>query len=91
MTWIIEYTETAKHQLRKVDKHTARLIMDYMDERVASSDNPRSSGKALTGPLGGLWRYRVGDYRVICEIRDQTLCVMVVRIGNRRDVYKRST
>ena len=88
MSWIIEYTETAKNQLRKLDKHTARLIMDYMDERVASLDNPRSSGKALTGPLGGLWRYRVGDYRVICEIRDQALCVMVVRIGNRRDVYK---
>lgn len=59
-----------------------------MDERVAALDDPRTMGKALTGPLGGFWRYRVGDCRVICEIRDRALCVLVVRIGNRREVYR---
>jgi mRNA interferase RelE/StbE len=51
-------------------------------------DDPRSLGKALTGPLGGLWRYRVGDYRVICDIQDGALCVLVLQVGNRREVYR---
>ncbi|MFA5631807.1 MAG: type II toxin-antitoxin system RelE/ParE family toxin [Porticoccaceae bacterium] len=88
MAWTIEYTETAKGQLRKLDKQTARRIVDFMDERVAGRENPRSTGKALTGPLGGLWRYRVGDYRVICDIQDGTLRILVVRVGNRRDIYR---
>lgn len=88
MAWTIEYSDTAKDQLRKLDKPIARRIVDYMDERIADLENPRSSGKALTGPLGGLWRYRVGDYRVICEIRDGALCILVLELGNRRDVYR---
>lgn len=88
MVWTIEYTDTAKSQLRKLDRQTARRIVDYLDERIAGLDGPRSTGKALTGPLGGLWRYRVGDCRVICEIQDGALRVLVVKIGNRREVYK---
>lgn len=88
MGWTIEYTDTAKAQLRKLDRQIARRILDYMDERVAAPENPRSTGKALSGPLGGLWRYPVGDCRVICEIKDGALCILVVQIGNRRDVYK---
>jgi mRNA interferase RelE/StbE len=59
-----------------------------MDERIALLDGPRSTGKALVGPLGGLWRYCVGDYRVICDIRDDTLVTLVVQVGNRREVYR---
>ena len=88
MAWTIDYAESAKGQLRKLDKQAARRIVDYMDERVAGLDNPRSTGKALTGPLGNLWRYRVGDYRVICELQDGVLRVLVVQIGNRREVYR---
>lgn len=88
MAWTIEYTDTAKKQLRKLDRQMARRILDYMDERVVQQDDPRQVAKALTGPLGGLWHYRVGDCRVICEIRDRELYVLVVRIGNRRDVYR---
>ena len=88
MVWTIEYSDTAKDQLRKLDKPIARRIIDYMDERIVDLENPRSSGKALTGPLGGLWRYRVGDYRVICEIRDGALCILVLELGNRREVYR---
>lgn len=88
MAWTIDYTHTALNQLRKLDKQSARRILDFLDERVAQRDNPRSTGKALTGPLGGLWRYRVGDFRVICEIQDGELRVLVVELGNRREVYR---
>ena len=88
MAWTIDYTDTALNQLRKLDKQSARRILDFLDERVAQRDDPRSTGKALTGPLGGLWRYRVGDFRVICEIQDGELRVLVVELGNRREVYR---
>ena len=88
LTWTIEYTASARTQLRKLDKQMARRIVDYMTERVAGLEDPRNLGKALTGPLGELWRYRVGDYRVICDIQDDTLHVLVVRVGSRDKVYR---
>ena len=88
MPWTIEYTETALTQLRKLDKRTARRIVDYMNKRVAGLTDPRSIGKALVGPLGRLWRYRVGDYRVICDIQTGALRVLVVRVGSRDKVYR---
>lgn len=88
MAWTINYVDSAKQQLRKLDKQAAKTILDYLDQRIANLDNPRSSGKALTGPLGGLWRYRIMDYRIICEIQDNALCILVVTIGNRKSVYK---
>ena len=59
-----------------------------MDERIAGLENPRDTGKALTGPLGSFWRYRVGDYRVICDIQDGALRVLVVQVGNRSVIYR---
>ena len=88
MAWKIEYTEQARQQLRKMDKQNARCILDYLDERIAPLADPRTAGKALTGPLGVFWRYRVGDYRIICHIHDEALLVLVVRIGKRSDVYR---
>ena len=88
MAWTIDYADTAKGQLRKLDKQTVRRILDFMDERIAPAENPRSTGKALTGPLGELWRYRVGDYRVICDIQDGALRVLVVQAGHRSGVYR---
>jgi mRNA interferase RelE/StbE len=88
LAWTIEYTETAKKQLRKLDKLAARRIVDFMDERIGASDDPRGMGKALKGPLGDLWRYRVGDFRVICDIQDGVLTVLVLQIGNRREIYR---
>ncbi len=88
MAWTIEYAETAKGQLRKFDMQMARRIVDFMDERVASLEDPRSTGKALAGPLGGFWRYRIGDCRVICDIQDGALRVLVVQVGNRREIYR---
>lgn len=88
MAWTIDYTETARKQLRKLDRQDARRILDYLDERVAGVANPRDTGKPLAGPLGDFWRYRVGDYRLICDIQDGRLRVLVVQIGNRREVYR---
>ena len=89
LAWAIEYTASARTQLRKLDKQMARRIVDYMNERVARMEDPRSWGKALTGPLGELWRYRVGDCRVICDIQDDVLLrVLVVRVGSRDKVYR---
>lgn len=88
MVWTIDYTDTAKGQLRKLDKPVARRIVDFMDTRIAEAANPRQIGKALTGPLGDFWRYRVGDCRVICDIQDGALRVLVVQIGHRREIYR---
>jgi mRNA interferase RelE/StbE len=87
LAWTIEYAESARKQLRKLDKPTAKRIVDFMDERVSSGD-PRRLGKVLKGPLGDLWRNRVGDFRVICEIQDGVLTVLVLQIGKRREIYR---
>lgn len=87
MAWGIDYTETARTQLRKLDKNTARRVIDYMDHRVTEAD-PRRVGRALTGPLGKLWRYRVGSLRVVCEIRDDAERVLVLRIARRDEAYR---
>lgn len=86
MVWTIEFAATAEKELSKLDKSAAKRILKFLKERVAT--DPRSSGKALRGDHAGLWRYRIGDYRVICEIRDQTVSVLVVRIGHRKEVYR---
>ena len=88
MAWTIDDADTAKWQLRKLDKQVARRIVDFMDDRIARLEGPRSAGKALIGPRGGFWRYRVGDFRVICDIQDDILRALEVQIGNRREVYR---
>ena len=89
MVWIINYTESASKQLKALDQQVALRVLDYMDRRVATLDDPRSLGKNLVGlKMGEYWRYRVGDIRIICDIADQQLCVLVIEIGNRREVYR---
>jgi mRNA interferase RelE/StbE len=88
LDWKIEYTEAADRQLRKLEKSSSRRILDYLHNRVASLEDPRGLGKTLHGPLGDLWSYRVGDYRIICELRDEQLCILVVRLGHRKDVHR---
>lgn len=70
-----------------MDKQNARRIVDFMDMRIAVSEDPRQSGKSLKGELGVFWRYRVGDYRILCEIRDDELIILAATIGHRREVY----
>ena len=88
MAWTIDYSRMARRQLRKLDRRTARRVLDYMNERVAGLDDPRSRGKALSGRHSGYWRYRVGDHRVICDIQDNALHILVFRIGRRDEVYR---
>jgi mRNA interferase RelE/StbE len=86
LAWTVEYTGTASRQLRKLDTSVSRRIVDYLSSHVAA--DPRASGKVLSGPLGAFWRYRVGDYRIICDIQDSRLRVLVLSLGNRKEIYR---
>ena len=80
-------TETFKKQLKKLDAAISKRVLDYL-EQIELLNNPRSRGKALTSNLSGLWRYRVGDYRILCRIRDDRLIITVIEIGHRSTVYR---
>ena len=88
MAWSIEFTATAEKQLLKLDKPWQALIVDYLEDEVAQLADPRLKGKALVGDKKGLWRYRVGDYRILCQLLDSELVIVAVTIGHRKDVYK---
>ena len=81
--WTIELSSAAERQLRKLDRSTTKRLVAYLRQLTADASNPRRKGKALTGPLAGLWRYRVGDHRIICQLQDDHLIVLVVRLGHR--------
>lgn len=87
MAWKVEIDRQAVKDLDRIDRQEARRILVYLFERVARLEDPRSLGEALKGPLGGLWKYRLGAYRIIAEIRDADILVLVVRIGHRSKVY----
>jgi mRNA interferase RelE/StbE len=86
--WRIEITRTAERQITKLDRTAQKSILRFLRERLATTDNPRQLGKALQGEKRGLWRYRVGDYRLICDIRDEVITVIVLEVGHRKDVYR---
>lgn len=89
MAWRIELDDAAKKDLAKLDKPVAKRITAFIRERLALLDDPRSIGDALKGSrLGELWKYRVGDYRIIAHIEDGALKILVIKIGNRREVYR---
>ncbi len=83
----VEFTETARKELSKLDRPVQLQIKNYLNE-VASLEDPKSRGKGLVGNLNRLWRYRVGDYRVICEILDDKILITVLHIAHRKEVYK---
>jgi mRNA interferase RelE/StbE len=74
--------------LRRLDQGVQRRILKYLKERLATTQNPRRFGKPLTGDLKSLWRYRVGDFRLVCDVREDRLVVLVLRVGHRRNVYE---
>lgn len=89
MAWKIEIEREAEKELDKLDPPVARRILKFLFERVAPLDDPRSIGEPLKGAeLGQFWKYRVGDYRIVSSIQDGNLLILVVRIGNRREVYR---
>jgi mRNA interferase RelE/StbE len=89
MAWSIEFDPDARRELEKLDKSVSDRILKFLRERVAVLDDPRSIGERLHGPLRQYWKYRVGDHRLICSLKDDRLVVIVVRIGHRREIYKR--
>ena len=88
MAWTIEYDEGALADLKKLDRQMQREILEYMDKRIAKAEDPRAFGKPLRQSKFGLWRYRVRDYRIICQLREAQLRVLVVAVGHRSVVYK---
>lgn len=90
MVWKVEIDPAAVRELGKIDPQITRRILAFLHDRIAQLDDPRSVGEALKGSkLGAFWKYRVGDYRIIASIQDETVSILVVRIGNRREVYRK--
>jgi mRNA interferase RelE/StbE len=89
LVWRIEFEALAKKELSKLDKQAARRILAFLRERLAPLDYPRALGAALKGPrFGEFWKYRIGDYRVIARIEDELLLILVLRIGDRKEIYR---
>ena len=89
LAWRIEFEDAALKELAKLDKPVARRILAFLRERVSQLDDPRSVGEALKGSkLGEFWKYRVGDYRIVAHIEDGALRILVLKVGNRREVYR---
>ncbi|MEA3278577.1 MAG: type II toxin-antitoxin system RelE/ParE family toxin [Pseudomonadota bacterium] len=88
MTWTVEISETAARQLAKLDRPMQERIRRFLRGRLASEADPRRIGKALQGRHALLWRYRVGDYRLICQLRDPQRVVLLVAVGHRREIYR---
>ena len=90
MAWQIEFDPAAVKELARLDKPVARRIVQFLRERVAPLPDPRSLGEVLRGDeLGSFWKYRLGDYRVVAEIIDRRVVIIVVRVGHRREVYRK--
>ena len=87
MQYKVIFTERAKKQLKKLDKHIAALIIGWLEKNIQNCENPRLHGKGLVENKSGKWRYRIGDYRVICEIQDKEIIVLVLEVGHRREIY----
>jgi mRNA interferase RelE/StbE len=88
LAWTIEVTRTAEKQITKLHREAQRSILRFLRERLAPAENPRQWGRPLRGEKRALWRYRVGDYRLICDIRDEKITVVVLQVGHRKDVYR---
>lgn len=89
MAWTVEVSDFAEKQLRKLDRPIQRRLIDWLEDRIDGCKNPRHFGEPLRGEMAGLWRFRIGDYRIICEIQDQQLVVLALAVGHRREIYLR--
>jgi mRNA interferase RelE/StbE len=88
LVWTINFSEISLKQLKKLNISVSKKIIAYMDSKVRTNSNPRNLGKALSLNKAGLWRYRIGDYRVICKIHDEEIIILVLEIGHRKDIYE---
>ena len=85
----VEFTESSIKTLKKMDKQTSKVIKNWIVKNLVGTSDPRLHGKALVGNLKGMWRYRIGDYRLFAEIHDETVTILIVEIGHRREIYKK--
>lgn len=84
----VKYSERATKELKKLDKYTRQMIYSWIGKNLVGCEDPRQHGKGLTANRSGQWRYRIGDYRLICQINDNELVILALTVGHRRDVYK---
>lgn len=87
MKYSVEYTPKAVKELKKLDKHTRSLIIGWIEKNLIGCENPRQHGKGLTANRSGQWRYRIGDYRLIAEISDNTITILILNVGHRKEIY----
>jgi len=87
VSWVYRFDDRALKELRKLGRQAQEQILAYLDGRIPGSEDPRRFGKALKANMAGLWRYRIGDYRLVCSIRDGEMLVLVLTAGHRKDVY----
>ncbi len=87
MKYKIETTARFDREFKKLDRYTMKLIKAWIEKNLIDCENPRQHGKALVGDHKGQWRYRIGDYRLICEIQDSKLIILALSIGHRREIY----
>lgn len=90
MGWQVRFSESALKELKKLDKQTARVIRNWVVKNLVDCSDPRLHGKALTGSLKGIWRYRVGDYRLFADIRDNVVTVFIFEVAHRIEIYNQS-
>ena len=90
MSFHVAYSERSVRELKKLDRYTRRMIYAWIDKNLEGCENPRAHGKALQANLKGLWRYRIGDYRLLCSIEDDRMVILALTIGHRREIYERT-
>lgn len=86
--WSVEFSPSAEKEFLSLDKYIQRMIASWIEKNLVGTNNPRSKGKPLVANLKGRWRYRIGDYRLICELQDDRLVILCVTVGHRKEVYK---
>jgi len=89
MSYTVEYSSNARKFIKKLDQYTKALLKNWINKNLEGCTNPFQHGKPLTADKKGLWRYRVGDYRLICDVQQDKVIIIIVEIGHRRDIYKR--
>jgi len=88
MAWRVEFSPAADKAFGKLDRQQQRRIQKFIDTRLQTDGNPRGLGEGYAGPLKGFWKYRIGDYRLVCDIQDRTKTILVIAIGDRKEVYR---
>lgn len=87
MKYNVEYSKMAQKQMKKLGNYTKVMLMNWITKNLVDCDNPRNHGKALKGNLKDQWRYRVGNYRILCDIEDDRLIILVINVGHRKEIY----